>query len=228
MGASEKTIWADLVHLGHNMWEAEGPYDAELRCDDREWRIITDRMAAVGMNMIVIDLAEGIVYPSHPELAIKGSWSVEKIRAEIARLKAAGIEAIPKINFSACHDGWLGEMERMVSTPAYYRLCADLIRDVAEIFDRPRFFHIGFDEEEAYCQRKFQIAISRQGHLWWHDLNFIAGEVEKNGMRPWMWSDYAWNTGDVFYRRRPKSHRAVELVLQRVVRHGEARQGQGG
>ena len=201
----QSPIWADLVHLGHNMWVAERPYDTELRCDDHEWRLITDRMAAVGMNMIVIDLAEGIVYPSHPELAIKGSWSVEKIRAEIARLKTMGIEAIPKINFSACHDGWLGEMERMISTPPYYKLCADLIRDVAEIFDHPRFFHIGFDEEEPICQKKADIVISRQGDLWWHDLNFIAKEVEKNGMRPWMWSDYAWNTGDEFYKRCPKS-----------------------
>ena len=62
-------IWANLVHLGHNMWVADRPYDSKLRCEDSEWRAITDRMAAVGMNMIVIDLAEGIVYPSHPETA---------------------------------------------------------------------------------------------------------------------------------------------------------------
>ena len=198
-------IWADLVHLGHNMWSAARPYDTVLRCEDAEWRLITDRMAAVGMNMIVIDLAEGIVYPSHPELAIKGSWSVEKIRTEIARLKAAGIEAIPKINFSAGHDGWLGEYSRMVATPKYYSLCSELIRDVAEIFDHPRFFHIGFYEEEPFCQKHDDLIISRQGDLWWHDLKFIAGEVEKNGMRPWMWSDFAWHSGDEFYRRCPKS-----------------------
>lgn len=199
------TIWADLVHLGYNMWVGNGEYDKVLRCDDAEWRRITDRMAKVGMNMIVIDLAEGIVYPSHPELAIKGSWSEEKIRAEIARLKAMGIEAIPKVNFSACHDGWLGEYERMVSTREYYNLCADIIRDVAEIFDHPRFFHIGMDEEEPFCQQKADIVISRQGDLWWYDLNFFAKEVEKNSMRPWMWSDFAWNKGEEFYRRCPKS-----------------------
>ena len=209
LGAKAETskgpIWANLVHLGHNMWVADRPYDAKLRCEDAEWRAITDRMAAVGMNMIVIDLAEGIVYPSHPEMAIEGSWSVEKIRAEIARLKALGIEAIPKVNFSACHDGWMGKIERMVSTRKYYDFCSDIIRDVAEIFDHPRFFHIGMDEEEPICQKKADIIISRQGDLWWHDLNFFAKEVEKHGMRPWMWSDHAWNAGDEFYRRCPKS-----------------------
>ena len=200
-------IWADLVHLGHNMWSAARPYDTVLRCEDAEWRLITDRMAAVGMNMIVIDLAEGIVYPSHPELAIKGSWSVEKIRAEIARLKAAGIEAIPKINFSAGHDGWLGEYSRMVATPKYYSLCSELIRDVAEIFDHPRFFHIGFDEETASHQdgsRRCLYISVRKGEFWWYDFLHIVRTVEKNNMRAWTWSDYAWDHPE-FYTRCPKS-----------------------
>jgi len=204
-GTPGNPIWANLVHLGHNMWVADRPYDTVLRCEDAEWRAITDAMAAAGMNMIVIDLAEGVVYPSHPELAIKGSWSVEKLRAEIARLRAMGIEAIPKINFSACHDGWMGEYERMVSTRPYYEFCAEIIRDAAEIFDHPRFFHIGMDEEEPICQKKADIIITRQGDQWWHDLKFFASEVEKHGMRPWMWSDYAWNTGDEFYNRCPRS-----------------------
>ena len=36
--------------------------------------------------MIVVDLGEGLVYPSHPELSIKGSWTPEKLRTELDRL----------------------------------------------------------------------------------------------------------------------------------------------
>jgi hypothetical protein len=45
-----------------------------------------------------------MVYPSHPELAVKGSWSPEKMKSELARLRALGLEPIPKRNFSASHD----------------------------------------------------------------------------------------------------------------------------
>lgn len=34
----------------------------------------------------------------------------------------------------------------MISTPIYYKVCEDLIVDVADIFDHPRFLHIGYDE----------------------------------------------------------------------------------
>ena len=64
-------------------------------------------------------------------------------------LRALGIEPLPKLNFSTCHDAWLGPYSRMVSTPAYYDVCRDLIDEVAELFGGPRFFHLGMDEETA-------------------------------------------------------------------------------
>lgn len=40
-----------------------------------------------------------------------------------------------------------------------------MIADVIETFDTPRFFHIGFDEEDDKNQRKHSISIVRQGDL---------------------------------------------------------------
>ena len=64
-----------------------------------------------------VDVGEGLVYPSHPELVIEGSWSPDKLRAEVRRLRAMGVEAVPKLNFSTSHNGWLKQYRRMVSTP---------------------------------------------------------------------------------------------------------------
>ena len=157
--------------------------------------------------MLVIDLGEGLAYPSHPELAISGSWSPDKMRDEVLRLRAMGVEAIPKLNFSTTHNGWLKHYRRMLSTPTYYKVCEDLIADVAEIFGRPRLFHIGFDEETAIHQdnsgRALFITV-RKGECWWHDLMHIVRTSERNGMRPWMWSDYGWDHPE-FYTRCPKS-----------------------
>ena len=219
-------IKALLLHLGHNMWcdwvpddidaaalaaggtSGHSPFpDTELRSKDDLWRKATDHAAAKGLNMNVIDLGEGLIYPSHPELSIKGSWTPERMRAEIARLNALGIEVIPKLNFSTTHNGWLKQYRRMLSTPTYYKVCEDIIADVAEIFDTPRFFHIGFDEETAHHQdnSRWGLYISvRKGEFWWYDFLHIVRTVEKNGMRAWTWSDYGWDHPD-YYTRCPKS-----------------------
>jgi hypothetical protein len=198
-------IWGALLHLGCNMWNDLKAAD-HLRCDDAVWKDVTGRMAEKGYNLVMIDLGEGIEYPSHPELAVKGSWSVEKLRAELERLRKIGLEPIPKLNFSTCHDAWLKEYGRMVSTPEYYKVCAELIGDVCELFDKPRFLHLGFDEENAWHQRPYPMTVIRQGDLWWHDLLFMVKETERHGVRPWVWSDKCWGTKwTEFERRMPRS-----------------------
>ena len=32
------------------------------------------------MNMVVIDLGDGVKYESHPEIAVKGAWSTTELR----------------------------------------------------------------------------------------------------------------------------------------------------
>ena len=215
-----KFIWSYLVHFGVNSWkdvplETQDPNMEEkwltrccanhVRFDEPSWGRLSAALAKAGCNQIIIDLAEIVVYPSHPELAVKGSWSVERLRAEIARLRGMGFEVIPKMNFSACHDTWLKEYHRMVSTKKYYQVCEDLIKDVAEIFDRPRFMHLGYDGETGNHQRSHLFAVCRQGELWWHDFLWFAKVTEKTGCRPWIWSDYVWNHKDEFLKRMPKS-----------------------
>ena len=197
-------MWAGLFHFGSHMWSDSKASDP-LELDYTEWKLISEKMVAAGMNTILVDVGEGVVYPSHPELAVEGSWPVEKFRAELARLRALGLEVIPKLNFSTTHDAWLRQYERMVSTPEYYRVCSDLIRDVVEIFGHPRLFHLGYDEEAARHQKIYSYCVVRQGDLWWHDFLWFVKETEKAGCRPWIWSDYIWNHEEEFLRRMPKS-----------------------
>lgn len=210
-------IRAMLLQLGWNMWsdvpvrqwgkattaEALSRVCAadRFRTDVGVWNRVTAEAAAAGYNMLVIDLGEACVYPSHPELAVRGSWSPDRLRQELDRLRTLGLEPIPKLNFSTSHDVWLGPYARMVSTPSYYGVCGDLIRDVAELFDRPRLFHLGFDEESARHQVQYGFCVVRQGDLWWHDLGYLADACMKEGMRPWVWSDYVWDHRDEFLRR---------------------------
>ncbi len=210
-------IRAVLLHLGRNMWgwtlppsmDIKGykPLATTLECREGLWRATTDHAAKKALNMVVIDLGEALIYPRHPELAVKGAWSPDKMKREIARLKAMGLEAIPKLNFSTTHNGWLGDYRHMLATPTYYRVCEDVIKDVAEIFGTPRFLHIGFDEESVSHQRMssrdFAVVV-RKGDLWWHDFLHIVRTTEKLGMRPWNWADYGCHHAE-YFTRCPKS-----------------------
>ena len=222
-----KFAWSELIHLGMNQWHEiplrqkwpnvtdpviadaiADEYNAadHVRFDESVWARVSAKFKNVGVNQIVIDLGEAVEYPSHPELAVKGSWSADKLRGEIHRLRSMGFEPIPKLNFSTSHDIWLKDYHRMVSSPKYYEVVKNLIRDVCEIFENPRYFHLGLDEEVPGFQNGQKIMIVRQGDLWWSDVLFFVRETERHGARAWVWSDYLRrHEPEEFARRMPKS-----------------------
>ena len=176
-----------------------------LRFDQSLWDDLLARMAQAGMNMVVLDLGDGVRYASHPEIAVQGAWSITKLKQELAKARALGLEVIPKLNFSTSHDTWLGPYARMVSTDTYYKVCKDLIEEVIELFDHPRLFHLGMDEETAMHQEHYGYVVVRQYDLWWHDLLYLVEQVQRSGSRAWVWSDYAWHHPELFYQRMPRS-----------------------
>ena len=225
--SGQKMIWANLLHLSYNMWEDNVPekynddnyncvtcqearewahgYRDFLTFDEATWNALLKEMSAVGMNMVIIDLGDAIQYESHPEIAVKNAWKPEKLRSELAKMRKLGLEPIPKLNFATSHDVWLGEYAKMVSTKKNYEVCKNLINEVIELFDKPRFFHLGMDEETAGHQARYNYAVIRQHDLWWNDFYFFVDLVEKQNVRPWVWSDYGWHHPKLFFEKMPKS-----------------------
>jgi hypothetical protein len=210
--SSNSMIWGNLLHLSFNMWEDRIAPEKEmrgyrpfLRFDEKLWNELLNKMADVGMNMVVIDLGDGIKYRTHPEIAIRDAWHRKKLQTELQKCRDLGLEPIPKLNFSATHDAWLGPYERQLSTNAYYNVCKELVSEVVELFDSPRFFHLGMDEETAGHQKYHNFTAVRQFELWWYDFLYLVQQVEKNGSRPWIWSDYMWNHAKAFFERMPKN-----------------------
>ena len=206
-----------LLHLGFNMWggyvtpdepRERGIHYTRTKCptDPAVWSDITALMQKRRYNMAIIDLGGGVEFPSHPELTIKGCRSPQWMRDEVRRLADMGIEAIPKLNFSASHDAWLGIYERMVATPAYYQVVKDVIADAVEMFGNPRFIHIGMDEESMEFQRDYPVTMVRRGEVLWRDLRYIIDCVEKHNARAIMFgqSHFARNETE-FYKRIPKT-----------------------
>jgi hypothetical protein len=209
--ASSDKIWGCLLHLSYNFWvEYSSPspfrgYRPYLQLSESLWNDATEKMVKEGLNLVIVDLGDGVRYESHPEIAVNNAWSTTRLKKELDRLRKMGLEPVPKLNFSAGHDIWLGEYSRMVSTKKYYEVCSHLIEEVADIFNKPRFFHLGMDEENAEDQRYLDLVVIRQNDLWWHDFNFFVHEVEKNGCRSWIWSDYLWHHPEDFFKKMSKS-----------------------
>lgn len=219
---SDDKIWGCLLHLSYNFWvEYSSPspfrgYRPYLQMSESLWNDATQKMADEGLNLVIIDLGDGVRYESHPEIAVNNAWTVTRLRKELDRLRKMGLEPIPKLNFSAGHDIWLGKYSRMVSTDTYYEVCSDLIEEVADLFEKPRFFHLGMDEENAEDQKYLDYIVVRQHDLWWHDFYFFVQQVEKSGSRSWIWSDYMWHHPEDFFKKMPKS------VLQSNWYYGES------
>lgn len=210
MYMDNKLIWASFLQLSHNMWGDEGaaegtsPYSDTMILHEPTWRAVIDYLPTQGINTLLIDLGDAIQYESHPEIAVKGAWSKDKMKQELDYIRSKGITPLPKLNFSTGHDTWLGIYQRMVSTPVYYQVCADLIKEVAELFGGPELFHLGMDEENAEMQAAYSFVCYRQHDLWWHDLYYLFDVCDKVGVRPWVWADMHWALKDTYIQKMPK------------------------
>lgn len=194
-----------LMHLGGNMWQKPGNtkmykkesidwlYRDYLVTDDATWKTVTDFLPSCHINTLLIDMGEAVEMKSHPELAVRGSWSQEKFKNELKRLRALGLEPIPKFNFSASHNAWMKDMSYKTGTKEFYALCKDLIDEACELFDGPELFHIGMDEEDAYSQNTYghALVITKSPEQFAHDTNLLFEACQRNGARPWMWAGTA-------------------------------------
>ncbi len=201
-----------MIYLGANMWH--GPdslvrfnkndprYYTELYTSRDAWRKITDYAAETGINTLLIDIGEGLQFESHPEIACKGAWTKQEMKAEIERLKKLGITCIPKLNFASTHDEWMGDYSRMLGTPTYDKVVKDLIDETCELF-QPPLFHFGYDEEsrrEIHMQNSFGYSAYRFGDVYWNAFNDCVKHITANGVRPWAWGGLVHFHADEFFK----------------------------
>ncbi len=192
-------MWAMLIHLGSNMWSKPGekkrftqdtlPYHETMFADKDTFRKVIDFMAECGMNTAVIDMGEGVKLDSHPELAIEGSWTKDEFKVELDHMRSIGITPIPKFNFSCAHNAWMKDYGYMVSSPEYHQFCRDIIAETVELFDHPKFFHLGLQDENAANQEYFPVAVVRNSPTMIADANVLFKACLDNGTRPWIWLD---------------------------------------
>ncbi|MBR7143506.1 MAG: Tat pathway signal protein [Lentisphaeria bacterium] len=209
-----------LVRTSNNFWEdcippedviEENPrirsryYRPHFNCDMKVLHRILKKMSDCGLNAVLFDVGDSVRFRSRPDVGLPDALSIDEYKDVLKMCRDLGLEPFPKLNFSSCHDAWLGRYSRMLSTAEYYGCCRDLINETAELFDGPRLFHLGMDEEDYGNQRHYEYIVIRRRGLWWNDLNYLAECVKFAGSRPWVWSDKIWHCDlDEFRLNMPK------------------------
>ena len=176
-----------LLHLTHYdpVWikkkSREKYFDLDLALE------IVESMSRVGMNLLVIDCEDGVVYKSHPELRRPYSADMRALEAIVRRAESLGIEIVPKMNFSQGSEGhnlWFRPHNFPFDTPDYWKKATDLIDELIGVCQPKRFFHIGMDEDFGRSHAQYVKAICT-----------LRTILKQRRLRPVIWNDSATTMG---------------------------------
>jgi hypothetical protein len=130
------------------------PNDAPVPVDyfiDYLRRTVVDQK----INMVGLEIAQGMKYDRHPEIAGPAAYSKDEVRRIVRFLRDNGIEVFPIIE-TLGHANWLviphpelrddGDEDTLCTrNPQTRKILVDCFEETVEVFD-PRLFHFGLDE----------------------------------------------------------------------------------
>ena len=205
-----------LIHISHYdpIW-CRNKHEEESFDVNTAKRII-ETMANHGMNLLVVDCADGVRYRSHPEL--KRHYTVPMtILREVAKFsRDHGINVVPKLNFAKSgrnqHDQWMVPHANQVSWMAdfnkYWQIADELIEELVGVCSPERFFHVGMDEDHYRSLPQYIEAIKILRHL-----------VAKHKLRTIIWNDSCHFKKTAPAQVHAEKCRAAEEYLHRDVVH---------
>ncbi len=198
------------VHITHYdpVWyrkkSREKPFDIKVAYD------IVDAMAETEMNLLVIDIADGVKYKSHPELKRHYSVPMGHLKRLVQRARKNGIEVVPKLNFAQSarqfHHEWLRPHDRRFDSAEYYKVAFELIDEVIGVCEPKRFLHIGMDEDMDRSHRQYAAAVCT-----------LAEGLKKRGLRAVMWKDIPITCPGMWESPGEKSRAAEKTTPKDVV-----------
>ena len=205
-----------LLHITHYDPKWVGNKESEPRFSLETGLELLDAMKKAGFNMVILDIADGVIYDSHPEMQRHYSVPISELKAFSDRAHELGIEFVPKLNFSRSgrnqHDKWLSphwDQNNFVKVRDDYRQTAtDIIDEIVELCQPIHFFHIGMDEDHHRSLSQYVETIT-----FFHDY------LEGKGIRTMVWNDTPYENRDVIAQVHADKMRAAEPLLPKDIIH---------
>jgi len=203
-----------LIHITHYdpMWntkkESEGPFSVEVALQ------VLEKMAAYNFNTLVVDIEDGVVYKSHPELKRHYSVPMKDLQLLAKSAKQKNIDFVPKCNFSKSgrnnHDMWLKPhwdgINWIKNMDQYWKVAGDVIDELVCVCQPQRFFNIGMDEDHYRSVSQYVEAIK-----------ILHDKISKHGLRPVMWNDTCYENRNVIAQVYADKCRAAEPLLPKDI-----------
>ncbi|OGS22267.1 MAG: hypothetical protein A2252_06815 [Elusimicrobia bacterium RIFOXYA2_FULL_39_19] len=174
-----------LIHISHYdpVWcplkSKEKPFDLDSALK------VVDAMSKIGMNMLVIDIADGVRYKSHPELARKYSVPISNLKKLADYARSKNIEVIPKLNFSQSshsqHNHWFRPHHELFDNKEYWKLAFEVIDEIIKACGPVKYFHVGMDEDHSRAYSQYIDAIIQ-----------LRNGLKKRGLQTIIWNDSAY------------------------------------
>lgn len=184
------------LRIGSNMFDKpdalykrdyeDGAYHEKVYFEKEAFHKMTEEAKNFGFDTLLLELAEGIVYDCHPELAIEGSMPRDEFKEELARLRKMGFSLIPMLDFSPAKNAWMQGLG-YVGTKRYDDACEAILREVIELFDRPEYVHLGYDDESFATQEDNAVIYKRMPEKRIEDVNKLFDICREYGVKPWIW-----------------------------------------
>jgi len=200
---------AFLTHITHYdpRWIANK--DNEIPFDLETGKRIVDAVAAAGLNTLIVDPKDGVLYESHPELRRPYTRPMTVLADLVSHARGNGLEVIVKLNFSQSelhqHNHWFRPHNGLFDNEEYWEHALEIIDELIEVVRPEKFFHVGMDEDHDRSLSQYVSAINRL-----HD------EVVRRSLRPVIWNDSAclWPKAEVF---REKSLFAEQRIPKDII-----------
>ena len=203
-----------LIHVSHYdpMWwrakQKEKPFDVTVALD------LVDAMADVGLNTLIVDVADGVKYRSHPELKRHYSVPMRDLKKLATATHARGIDVVPKLNFAKSgrnlHDMWMhpysDPLRWTCTLDEYYNVAADTIAELVDVMRPERFFHVGMDEDHHRSHGQYVDAVKTLRRI-----------VKRHGLRTIIWNDSCHYRKDALAQVHADKCRAAEAHLPKDI-----------
>jgi len=179
------------------------PNDAPVAVDffiDYLQRTVVDQK----INMVGLEVLQGMKFDRHPEIAGPAAWSKQDVRRVVDFLRGNGVEVFPLVN-SLGHANWLvipmpqfredGDTNTLCTRhPEMRQVLEDVYNEIIEVFT-PRYFHFGLDEirwqtfnvaAEKRCPR---CAGLDKRDLFVEHVRWLNGFAKAHNVQMLMWAD---------------------------------------
>ena len=214
--SKEVKVRALLMHLTHYdpMWNAMKEYEEDFSLEVGLEAV--QAMKKVGLNTLIVDIEDGVLYQSHPELKRHYSAPMEELRAFASAAREAGISFVPKLNFSKSgrteHDKWMypyWDLRNFVAREKEYRKVAlDVIDELIVECQPQQYFHIGMDEDHH-----------RSIDQYVDTIEFFREHLQSKGLRTVIWNDSAYQNRNVIAQVHADKSVAAEARISKDIVH---------